>query len=351
MSMSDRTHQTPASEEARETPRQAASDVERTGETPPRRRAVRRSVVSWLGNHLRRPVSMILAGATLGAVVTTAWVTYAAVGIPQKSETLPFRGHLEQDGVPVNAEVFLRFTAYHGVDAASASAAGWSEVQTVLPVEGDFNVLLGSATALTDATLRPATGMVFIGVEIVSDAAGTSVIAALDGKQLLLPAPYARGAALGQGFDIDGQLSVGGGAAVTGNTDVDGSFSSTGGATVGGEASAATLRSTGNTTVEGDLHVNGTFMVDTGETLLHFGGASVGAVVGTVSLGSTTNRFCFLTGIHVQHTSWSGCRIAQGTDGNGLPIWQLQATRASDPDGDCIARCLSWNGAPADPVP
>ncbi len=122
-----------------------------------------------------------LIGAAVTVVITSYGVHVFAdtfsdpEGVPR---LIPFRGHLEQGGVPVSSPVELTFSLF---DAPSGGTPSWTETRMVTPVNGEFSVLLGETSPLSLELVRSGDAWVQLAVE------GTT----LAGRQRLASVPYA----------------------------------------------------------------------------------------------------------------------------------------------------------------
>ncbi len=95
-------------------------------------------------------VHSLYAGVVV-LLATGAFVFAAGDGPPAR--TLPYRGHVELDGVGVNATVDMLFEVY---DDPTAGVLLHEETLSVPVVGGDFAVILGQDTPLADAVLTAA---------------------------------------------------------------------------------------------------------------------------------------------------------------------------------------------------
>ncbi len=101
----------------------------------------------------------------------------------------------------------------------------------------------------------------------------------------------------------------------------------------------------GGTQVSSDLHVTGDVTIAggllnaSGETNQHIGGTTNTAYSSRTSLGSTTNRICFLSGMYREGSNERvGCHVTADSG-----TWYLEAVRGGSLDMDCWARCVTWN--------
>jgi hypothetical protein len=109
--------------------------------------------------------------------VGTAW----AAPVDDSYNLLPFRAHIERDGVPYSAAITLVIDIYE--DTSSNNIVYQETFTNVVPVNGDFEVTLGAnGSALITDVLRLYPKAV-VGMTVNSEA--------LNGRQRLLAAPFA----------------------------------------------------------------------------------------------------------------------------------------------------------------
>lgn len=144
------------------------------------------------------------AGLVLGAVLLTAGLrAQTATGT---SEAIPYHGYLEENGDPVEGKKYFTFCLSR---AAADTDCIWSESHTLDVAAGRFSALLGSINSLD--TYLQQSGNLYIGVTVDSVTSGgqpSGSPVALEGKQLLGSVPFARRAAPGKGFAVDGAVSA-----------------------------------------------------------------------------------------------------------------------------------------------
>jgi hypothetical protein len=137
---------------------------------------------------------------------------------------IPYQGYLDKDGSPYNGALDFQFSLVNHptdpalVDCDSASAGEacyfWQEVQTDLHVsQGRFSAVLGSENSIGEAVL--AEKKLFLEIEITDPATNTS--ATLDGRQRIMPVPYAWRATPNTSFRADDGLNVANGATISGS--------------------------------------------------------------------------------------------------------------------------------------
>ncbi len=143
------------------------------------------------------PVLVIAA-----AILITALVHAAGDGPPARG--IPYRAHLDLNGVGVNTQIDIAFTIF---DDAVAGTPLHTETLLVDVANGDFAVVLGqNGTALPDAVFSAAE--LFVAIEVD----GTP----LTGRQQIWALPQATRAGHGTQFTVTGQLEVQGGAVYKG---------------------------------------------------------------------------------------------------------------------------------------
>lgn len=139
------------------------------------------------------PVLVIAA-----AILITALVHAAGDGPPARG--IPYRAHLDLNGVGVNTQIDIAFTIF---DDAVAGTPLHTETLLVDVANGDFAVVLGqNGTALPDAVFSAAE--LFVAIEVD----GTP----LTGRQQIWALPQAVRAGRDDNFTVRGQLEVQGGA-------------------------------------------------------------------------------------------------------------------------------------------
>ncbi len=192
----------------------------------------------------KMPVLVIAA-----AILIAALVHAAGDGPPARG--IPYRGHLDLNGVAVNAQIDMTFTIF---DDPVAGAALHTEPLTVDVANGDFAVVLGqNGTALPDAVFSAAELFVAIDVD------GTP----LAGRQQIWALPQATRAGRGTDFTVTGQLAVQGGLQIAPGAEVSAGSSLWGGlsditaaALATDNANPLTATSNGMVTVVLDANVN-----------------------------------------------------------------------------------------------
>lgn len=178
--------------------------------------------------------SLLALALVVATGVSLVWA--AGPGAPLRA--IPFSGHLEHDGEPVNdAAVSMEFTLF---DDAVSETPFWTEEQTVPVYAGTFAVLLGEATALPDEVFDRAELFVTVSV------AGVALL----GRQRIVPSLQSVAAAQARNLDVALDLSVGGNVSVGG------------GVVAAGEVAAASASTTGDVDIGGELSVAGGHLPD-----------------------------------------------------------------------------------------
>lgn len=127
-----------------------------------------------------RPFLAALAVASLFGGLAARASMVPGGGVP---EPIPYRGLLEQGGLPVTQqEVPMEFELYAG---AAATTPSWTEAKVVNVVGGRFSVLLGDTTPIAQTLLDQAD--LYLAVKVNGQG--------LAGRQRLLTAPYSHLAA------------------------------------------------------------------------------------------------------------------------------------------------------------
>ncbi len=214
-----------------------------------------------------------------------------------------------------------------GVNGGSTLNGGATVNSGLNVASGDFNVTTGNASVVAgDLTVRDGT---FIQGGITANCTGAATdasgcVADSDGTS----ANYGRANAdsfhtngLGngqmyiEGYYIDANNTIQIGTGFAGGMDVE------------------------NVQIGGDLNVSGGLLDDEGETNHHIGGSTNTAFSTRTSLGTSTNRICFLTGAYKEAANERfGCRV---TEDSG--VWYLEGIRGGSLDMDCWAHCVNWN--------
>lgn len=170
-----------------------------------------------------------VAGAVFLCALATGWLARATIENSATWGTIPYRGHLELDGLGLDTPVDLRVSLW---DAPSGGGKLWEETQTAVPTaNGEFAIRLGAAAAL-NAAVETAENLF---LEIHVRQTGSSSFEVLAGRQGLGSAPFALAAKRsipGRTFVVD-DLSVTGPAAIAGSTVVSGGLSVDGGVGIG----------------------------------------------------------------------------------------------------------------------
>jgi microcystin-dependent protein len=160
-----------------------------------KQRAVRRSRTETTGatcvdRHLalRGPVRASLA-ACVAAAALAGGIARPATSLPASPNErvprqIPYRGYLEQDGVPqTNPSVAMVFELCTFQGAVSGSAdCPWTEAQTVSVQDGNFSVALGDSTTIPPSLF--AQPMLYLGITVNGQR--------LVGRQRILAVPYAQ---------------------------------------------------------------------------------------------------------------------------------------------------------------
>lgn len=143
---------------------------------------------SWTGRH-RRAAGLIaaalgLAGVAAVSVVLADSAPLSGEAVPRQ---IPYRGNLEQDGVPVTGQVEMTFELF--ADGTS-SAVIWSETRAVMVTNGLFSVDIGDCNPVANCpqgslatALAASPPSLYLAVKIAGNA--------LEGRQRLLTAPFA----------------------------------------------------------------------------------------------------------------------------------------------------------------
>jgi len=120
---------------------------------------------------------------------------------------VPYQGYLEQGGMPAEGKRHVTFTLFRG---ASGGSAVWSETLPVDLAAGRFTANLGAVNSL-DATLL-GQGSLYVEVSVDADVGGQPAGSPvqLGQRQLLGSTPFARRAAPGRDFAVDGDLKLAG---------------------------------------------------------------------------------------------------------------------------------------------
>jgi excisionase family DNA binding protein len=172
--------------------------------------AYARSHASTPKRKQRRPTLLrsLVALAITSTIAASAVILRAQSNGNGPAASLPYHGYLELAGVAVEGKRYLTFTLYDG----NGSTTGWSESSTVSISAGHFSALLGAQVAL-DTVLKSAVPPLLIGLtvqDVGQDGMPTGTPVVLAGRQLIGTSAYARRAAPGGGFQVDGTLEAGG---------------------------------------------------------------------------------------------------------------------------------------------
>src|SRR5687767_5031209 len=124
---------------------------------------------------------------TLSAAVAMGWSAAVLADIYSDREgvprLIPFRANLVSNGVPVTQRVTVEISIY---DRQTAGALLWGpEVHTVVPVEGNFSVMLGETESLAPSILAGGEAWVAVSIGAIP----------LAGRLRLGASPYALRAA------------------------------------------------------------------------------------------------------------------------------------------------------------
>lgn len=139
------------------------------------------------GAALRRWRGRALAGAAVAAATVAGVIAVAASGpgVGEVPAELPYRGHLDRDGVAVtDAAVPMTFAL---CTASVGDNCFWSEAQTVSVQDGDFSVVLGGAPTNPIDPKRFARPQLYVAITVDGQP--------LAGRQRLYTVPYAHYAA------------------------------------------------------------------------------------------------------------------------------------------------------------
>jgi len=122
------------------------------------------------------------------------------------SFAVPYHGYLEESGAPVEGARHVTFRLYL---AEQGGNAVWSESHVVDVSAGRFVTNLGMVNPLDDVMRQG--GSLYVGISVDGVDGGAPLGAPVDliGRQLLGSAPFARRAAPGKDFAVDGKLALG----------------------------------------------------------------------------------------------------------------------------------------------
>lgn len=156
----------------------------------------------------RRLLTVVVSVAFFA--LASAWVT--AQGAGSGAALIPYQGHLELHGVPVDGDIDVRIglfqnsaTANAACLATAASCGLWTDAFSDVPVHnGSFSLMLGSQAALNDNLFEYDT--LYVGLA-VAEAGGTLV--ALGGLQRLASVPYAVRTERSPDLYVSGSVGVG----------------------------------------------------------------------------------------------------------------------------------------------
>jgi hypothetical protein len=124
--------------------------------------------------------TLLVTSAALLVVLGSGSIWLFAAPPPAQPFVIPYRGYIEQSGMPFNGTASLVFTYYP--DALSMTTIGQPETHSAIVSGGRFSVLLGSDGATLPPNLFDQ-GNVFVGVSVNNTP--------LTGRQQLLPVPFA----------------------------------------------------------------------------------------------------------------------------------------------------------------
>ena len=156
--------------------------------------------------------ALLVGGAIFGSAFALADGDYATQTVVGPELLLPYDGVLMVDGEGFTGARDIKFELY--LDQTATSTSVWSETLSVQVYRGNFSVVLGTDTSLTDTLLDAE--QLYVGMTIIEkDDAGT-ILNALTGRQAIEAAPYAAWAAKASDFNVTGSLTVGAGAFITG---------------------------------------------------------------------------------------------------------------------------------------
>jgi hypothetical protein len=174
-----------------------------------------------------------LIGATVGAVLTSSYFAYAALG-GTSGIRIPYSGVLEQNGVLVSGEVDLTFGLWNAESGGVSPCYSSGAIPTTLS-SGRFAVVIGPVTPESCVAGKD------VWLDVTVDTGGGAVL--LPGRQRIHPAVAAVSSGTGD-FDVGGNLSVTGAAQL-------------GTLTVAGATQLGLPDGGTPTTVNGDLTVTG----------------------------------------------------------------------------------------------
>ena len=144
----------------------------------------------------KMPLLLVVGALFVFVGASVAQVT-GNYGTPPK--LVPYNGHLENNGIPVNGTVDLEFFVVTS-PTESPAAALWRESHPdVLVSAGSFSVVLGYSTSF--GTLFSEQGELYVGVSVYG--------VALAGRQRLTSSPYSIAAGEAQNFTVSGTLTAG----------------------------------------------------------------------------------------------------------------------------------------------
>lgn len=198
--------------------------LEATDITPNVVRISERSVVAHLRAQTRvtrrttRIWKTAMASFVALASLCTTGLLLAQDSTPQQSATVPYEAYLEQDGLPIDGTRQLTFTLF---DSDESTTPLWSETIPATIVGGHFSTALGQVTPL-DEVLSKSRSLYLEVTVAEEDSEGSQLLA---GRQLLGSVPFARRAAPGSDFAVDGIVTSSafesGHAKVTGETETN----------------------------------------------------------------------------------------------------------------------------------
>ena len=217
---------------------------------------------------------------------------------------LPYEGHLDIDGVPLNGTLTVRFALWN---LPAGGAMLFDEFRDVSFINGRFSVLLGAGDERIPPIVFDAAD-VYLGVTVNNTE--------LMGRQRIVPVPHALWAARAADFTVAGRLTL--------NGVLDAAAASVGELTAA-DAAIGTLSAGSLNLPLGIQGVSG-FRMSAEATLSFLPQES------SIDMGvSASDGMCFITSVSSQEQGFV-CTV--GVDGRGQ--WTLSAERISE----CSARCL-----------
>jgi hypothetical protein len=273
-------------------------------------------------------------GTTLAEMLGRPQASTSAVPIPT---TFNYQGVLRNaDGSLAQGWYTITAKIYA---AASGGTALYTETFTSVQArDGLFNVVLGDSPGSQD--LQGALGATprYVGITLY----GSSEIIPRQRVHGVPWALYATNAAQAADFTASGNLVVSRSVTVGGGVQVAGNVTAT---KFNGAIGA--LNTTGSMTVGGNISWTGHLMglAVTGPiTVVHATGSAT--LVVTQTLGSMSNRLCWLSETYVEDAGGTGegggCSVTLGPDPVTGPYWWLNSNTTRYVTTECAAYCVTW---------